>query len=82
MATNFEFSSEESDELPPGHIQRSVRPSLLHRLQPSPECSPKQRPAIRRTRQAVTQPQIKTLLYKDWTRPRLLKHTPSSTSSV
>ncbi|RXN00471.1 hypothetical protein EOD39_9413 [Acipenser ruthenus] len=73
MVTNFEFSSEESDEFPLGQVQRSVRPSLLHRLQPSPERSPKQSPAIRRTRQAVTQPQIRTLFYKDWTQPRLLK---------
>ncbi|MGH0122720.1 UNVERIFIED_CONTAM: hypothetical protein FKN15_006812 [Acipenser sinensis] len=73
MATNFEFSSEESDEFPLGQVQRSVHPSLLHRLQPSPECSPKQSPAIRHTRQAVTQPQIRTLFYKDWTQPRLLK---------
>ncbi|MGH0127233.1 UNVERIFIED_CONTAM: hypothetical protein FKN15_074928 [Acipenser sinensis] len=73
MATNFEFSSEESDEFPLGQVQRSVHPSLLHRLQPSPECSPKQSPAIRHTRQAVTQPQIRTLFYKDWSQPRLLK---------
>ncbi|MGH0152829.1 UNVERIFIED_CONTAM: hypothetical protein FKN15_059294 [Acipenser sinensis] len=73
MATNFKFSSEESDEFPPGQVQRSVRPSLLHRLQPLPERSPEQRTAVRRTRQAVTQPQIKTLFYKDWTQPGLLK---------
>ncbi|RXM37228.1 hypothetical protein EOD39_3140 [Acipenser ruthenus] len=70
MATNFEFSSEESDEFPPGQVQRSVRPILVHGLEP--ERTPEQSPAVRRTRQAVTQPQIKTLFYKDWTQPRLL----------